>query len=221
MIPIGSNILTDAPAGSEQYRSQAGADPDEALVVYFGLVNRSKGLETLLDAFRRILDRGLRARLALVGAVAGDSDATNQAYLAEIDRLIAQHRLGPFVHRTGYLGERDVAGYLTAADVVALPFADGASYRRGSLMAALRLGCAIVTTTPAVEVTTFQDGENMMLILAGDGPALADALHKVIVDPALRARLRAGSARLSSAFEWPQIAQATIEVFDRATRSGA
>ncbi|MBL8131117.1 MAG: glycosyltransferase family 4 protein [Anaerolineae bacterium] len=215
LIPIGSNILSGAPADREVFRRRTGITADEALIAYFGLVNTSKGLDVLLRACRRLLDRGIRARLALVGAVAGDSDPSNLAYTREIEALIVNLHLEDTVFRTGYLPEQDVAGFLAAADLVALPYADGASYRRGSLMAAIRLGCAIVTTHPRVAVPSFQDGTNMRLIPPGDPVVLTDALLNLLGDEALQTRLRAGSARLAQSFDWAQIAQDTAVFFDQ------
>ncbi|MCK6577114.1 MAG: glycosyltransferase family 4 protein [Anaerolineae bacterium] len=217
LIPIGSNILSGAPAAREVFRRRTGTTSDETLITYFGLVNRSKGLDVLLRACRSLLDRGVQARLALVGAVAGDSDPSNHAYSHEIEALIGDLDMEDAVFRTGYLPEQDVAGFLAAADVVALPFADGASYRRGSLMAAVRLGCAIVTTQPRVAVPSFQDGITMRLVPPGDPGALTDALFTLIKDTPLQQRLRAGSARLAQSFDWAQIAQDTAAFFDTVT----
>ena len=43
-----------------------------------------------------------------------------------------------------------------------LPFEDGASYRRSSLIAAIHQGCAILTTEPAHEIETFAHGRNLL-----------------------------------------------------------
>jgi glycosyltransferase involved in cell wall biosynthesis len=102
--------------------------------------------------------------------------------------------------------EEEVGNYLTASDVVVLPFVDGASYRRGSLMAAIRYGCPIVTTNPQVQIPTFIDGENMRLFEAGNSRALANALRDLYQSPELRERLRNGAAQLSQHFDWSQIA---------------
>lgn len=213
LIPIGSNITRADAADPQAWRQQAGALPCDFLIVYFGLVNASKGLDTLLDAVAQLRD--LPIRLALVGAVAGSSDPTNAAYAQQIDAQIERLGLAPLIHRTGYLDDAAVSGYLSAADVVALPFADGASYRRGTLMAALQHGRAVVTTTPAVTVPTFRAGENMCLVPPGDPAALAAALRRLHATPEERARLQAGAAELARQFEWPQIARATASFFAR------
>ena len=215
LVPIGSNILTTAPSDVSYYRHAAGISDHEYLIVYFGLINRSKGIDTLLKAVRLLLDEGLPVRLALVGAVAGASDPTNIAMIQEIEVLIKTLALDAIIHRTPYLQDADVAGYLAAADVVALPFTDGASYRRGSLMAAIRMGCAIVTTIPRFSVPTFRDGVNLSLTPPNDSGALAGALWTILQNGSLRKQLHIGAKALATAFEWDPIARETTHFFNR------
>lgn len=215
LIPIGSNILSAPSEDSTAIRDAIGVAPDEKLIAYFGLVNRSKGLDTLLTAVRQMLDNGVKVKLALVGAVAGDSDPTNQVYMREIDELIANLNLNTFIFRTAYLQDAEVAAYLSAADVVALPFADGASFRRGSLMAAIRLGCAIVTTEPNVYIPAFLDGMNMWLVPPGDSSALANAIITTLNDQLVQQRLRKNSTALAESFDWSHIARDTTAFFEQ------
>lgn len=218
LIPIGSNIAPRTVI-KESWRAQAGATDDDYLTAYFGLVNRSKGLETLLEAVAQLRD--LPLRLVLIGAVAGSSDPTNATYMNEIDALSERLELAPFIHRTGYLEDAAVSDYLAAADVVALPFRDGASYRRGTLIAAIQHGCAVVTTQPAVPIPAFIDGENLRLVPPDDPSALADALRHLYESPEERARLRAGATALAHRFDWSEIARATADCFARVTGASA
>ena len=47
-----------------------------------------------------------------------------------------------------YLPDNEVAACFGAVDLVVLPFTDGASYRRSSLIAAIHCRRAILTTEP-------------------------------------------------------------------------
>jgi len=211
IIPIGSNIPKTENVDLQVWRSKAGASPDDFLIVFFGLINRSKGLDTLLDSIARL--KGLPLRLAIVGGGAGSSDPTNAATLRDIDAQIERLGLAPIIYKTGYVDETAVSAYLQAADVVALPFEDGASYRRGSLMAALEHGCAIVTTMPSAQVPTFIDGENMLLVPPYDEALLAAALHHLYQSSETREHLKQGATSLAKMFAWSAIAQATLNFY--------
>ncbi|HYO89950.1 MAG TPA: glycosyltransferase family 4 protein, partial [Candidatus Limnocylindrales bacterium] len=151
MIPIGSNIGADAAPAVERTDSTGTFE-----IVYFGLLNRGKGLDQLLEALAGLRSDGLPAHLTIIGS-AGSSDPTNQAYEAELRGKVSELNLSNHVAFTSFLPDAEVHALLQRADAVALPFLDGASLRRGSLMAALRAGCAIVTTTPTVRVEAFSD----------------------------------------------------------------
>jgi len=208
LIPIGSNILNPLEADFDQtaWRSTCGAESGDFLLAFFGLVNRSKGLETLLDSVARLRMDGIPVRLVMVGDV-GTSDPTNVGYSQEIDALIEKLGIRSLVHRTGFLArDEEVGAFLTASDVVVLPFLDGASFRRGSLMAAIHYGCPIVTTRPQVQIPVFVDGDNMLFVCAGSSDVLAAALRRLYEQSSLRERLRGGARKLARLFDWKQIA---------------
>jgi glycosyltransferase involved in cell wall biosynthesis len=208
LIPIGSNILQPLPPDFDlqPWREKAGAWSGDYLLAYFGLLNRSKGLEILLDAMCKLRSENIPARLVIIGDV-GTSDPTNLTYAQEIKSLIDTLYLSDFVVYTGFLeSDQDVGSYLAASDAVVLPFLDGASYRRGSLMAAIRYACPIVTTRPQVQISKFVDGDNMLLVEPGNSEALANALRRLYHSPDLSKELRTGAAEVSHHFDWAQIA---------------
>lgn len=219
LIPIGSNITVEPPPnnGSDTWRAKAGAQSDDFLIAYFGFANRSKGLDVLLDSLAQLRADGVPARLLMIGGRTGSSDPTNAAYADAIDAQIEALGLVQFARWAGYVDETAVAAYLHAADAVALPFLDGASFRRGTLMAAIHHGCAIVTTQPNIPIPEFSD-EQMLFVPPGDKSALAAALRRLYDSPDLRARLRAGARTLAPRFDWAQIACDTTDFFERVCR---
>ena len=221
LIPIGSNIQQPLPDDfdEERWRIQTGANNNDFLIAYFGLFNQTKGIETLLNSVADLRKRRVPVRLLMVGGGLGSGDPTNATYhdslIAEIKRL----GLVAFIHWTGYLqNEAEVGAYLASSDVVALPFTDGASYRRGSLMAAIHYGCAIVSTTPSIEIPAFQNGKNMLLVPSGNQNALTEALDQLRQSPELRAQLQHGASGLKRQFNWSKITQETLVFIDRARK---
>jgi glycosyltransferase involved in cell wall biosynthesis len=220
VIPIGSNIAARPPFGFDRdtWRARYGLAADDLLLAYFGFLNPTKGGETLVRALHRLtLDppAGRTTHLLLIGGQVGSSDPTNRAYLQQIEALIDRLGLSTRVHRTGYVSTDQVSAHLLAADACVLPYEDGASFRRGSLMAALAHGRPIVTTHPRVPLPQLRDGENVLLAPPGDPGALAASVARLAADPALSRRLGQGAAALAQQFTWQRIAARTGELFDR------
>jgi len=216
LIPIGSNIAGQLPAGYARaaWRARWGIAPNEIALAYFGFLNQSKGGEELIEALERLRSAGRAVKLLMVGGKVGASDQTNRAYLARVERKIAAAGLEPYVVWTDYLPSMEVSATLRAADICVQPYRDGASTRRGALLAALTHGMPIVTTQPRLPIAHFRDGENMLLTPAGDADALAGAIAHLADDAELRAHLGAGAAALAAQFSWPAIAAATQAFFE-------
>jgi glycosyltransferase involved in cell wall biosynthesis len=206
-IPIGANVECEPPPGysREAFRSKLGLAAQDLAVVYFGTFNTSKGVDLLLDAFERILAAQPKARLLLLGGAAGASDPTDRLSAAHVQSRIS--RLGATLVRSGWLEPRHVSAYLLASDVALLPYVDGASARRGSLLACAAHGVPIVSTQPAgAEVADYVDA------VAANAQDLSEAVMRAWRDPAA---LRAASTALAERVSWPRIAARHIEVYER------
>jgi glycosyltransferase involved in cell wall biosynthesis len=212
-IPIGANLQPSAAASPERQmaiRRAAGAGEGDLLVAHFGFVNASKGIDTLLRGIHLVTGRGMPVKLMMIGERVGASDPTNYAYLQTIESLAAD--LGISLYWTGYIKEEDSGDYFAAADVVALPFKDGASLRRGSLQAALAFGCCIVTTHPNEDIPEFTDA--LLYIPPDDPTALADAFARLHAEPDLRQRLGQNARAAAAQFRWDQITARILAFYE-------
>ncbi len=214
-IPIGSNIAPAPPAGYDRqaWRAGLGVQSGELLLGYFGFLNPSKGGDTLISALAILADRKAPAKLLLIGGQTGASDATNAVFEAQIQRQILRYDLDQRVLRTGFVETAQVSGHLLACDAVVLPYRDGVSFRRGSLLAALAHGCAVISTEPARGLPELRDGENIRLVPPASAPALVLAVTELLHAPELRARLGQGALQLSSHFHWDVIARRTLDFY--------
>lgn len=218
MIPIGSNISSEPHAARAL---DADTQRDGIQILHFGFINRTKGIETLLYALEHLRESGIKGYLTMLGGRVGASDPTNAGYVQQIENLISKLGLSEAIHWTDYLVDAEVSRFLNSADIVVLPFRDGASYRRGSLMAAIHHGCAIITTIPQLPIAAFQSEENMLLVPPNDPVALAQGIMRIHSDAALALRLREGALTLSAAFDWSEITAETLRFYETVIRGRA
>ncbi len=219
LIPIGSNITTTPPRDYERsaWRAKLGVAENETLLCYFGFLNESKGGEALIRALALVPN----SKLLMIGGQTGASDPTNAAYLARVKKLIGELGLSDRVLWTDYTPPEIVTANFLASDVCVLPYRDGASFRRGTLMAALAHGMPIVTTQGATQATrashlpTLRDGENCLLVPPDDLRALVDAIQRAAASSELRAKIGAAAHALAQHFSWDKIAQQHLELYQR------
>ena len=200
LVPIGSNVCCAPPDGYDRaaFRQSLGIR-DELVVVYFGLLNASKGIDLLLATVEQLTG----AKLLLLGGEVGASDPT--------DRLTATRirgRLGALRHdviRTGWLPREQLSAHLLAGDVALLPFDDGASARRGSLLACAEHCLPIVSTQPAGEEVA-----PYIVACNRDPTELALAIRQLD-----REGQSAHSRALAAQVSWPRIAEAHTRIYDQ------
>jgi len=218
LVPIGSNVAKVCLSRAERrsVRERLGLADKELAVGYFGFVDPWKGVETIVSAFGRLIASGRSARLVFVGGVRAGGPSE---YERVVTAQIADAALERMVVRTGYGSAEETSAYLQALDCIALPFADGACYRHGTLAAAIVHSLPILTTrsvpTPELGLPRLVDGESALLVPPGDERALADGLMALADDAALRVRLAAGAYALAPRFAWDSIAGRHVALYER------
>lgn len=176
--PIPSTIPDDIPPERTLARRQevTAERPDALVVGHFGTYGE---LITVLlrPALNSLLDQRPEVRVLLLGG-------PGQKWRAE---WLAPHPdWSDRVWAPGPLPADTVAEYLRACDLVLLPYPDGASSRRTSLMAALANGVPVVTTVGALSEPLWE-AEQAVAIAAPQ--ELATMVAKLLNDPAARIAL--------------------------------
>jgi glycosyltransferase involved in cell wall biosynthesis len=215
-IPIGSNIKPQlAPDYNRTvWRAALGFQPDDIVIGYFGFLNASKGIDTLLQGVRIARNNKLPVKLLMIGGRTGTSDPVNIVYAQEVDQMVDGLDLHEHIRWTGFVDDQAVSGHLTACDIVALPFRDCTSFRRGSLMAALAHGCAIITTHPQTDVPELISDQQVRMIPAESPTALSIAIEDLGYNPELREDLGHHALELAQQFTWENIAVQTAAYFE-------
>jgi glycosyltransferase involved in cell wall biosynthesis len=150
------------------------------MAVYAGALHPSKGLASLIDAWKPIVARWPNAQLWLVGA--GPDRVRLEA---QIESTGLKSRVVP-------AGSFDsVMELLAAADLFVLPSLDGCM--PVALLEAMAAGLPVVTTDIPGHRDLVTDDETGLLVPPGDPPALTGAISRLLDDPATAHRLGAAA----------------------------
>jgi glycosyltransferase involved in cell wall biosynthesis len=204
-------LLEEEPAlPIVEARQRLSLPPTDPLILFAGLIEPYKGLADLVDAFRLVAAARPAARLVVAGrpnaSVAAHQTALARAGLTDRARFDLR-----------FLPSADLAAYLCAADVVALPYREVTT--SGMLMAARRFGRPVVATAVGDLAALIDDGATGLLVPPADPPALAAALLGLLADPVLAARIGgAGRQEALTRHSWGVAAERTLAAYEAARR---
>jgi glycosyltransferase involved in cell wall biosynthesis len=181
LIPHGVDLGRFRPASPEEraaLRARLGWPAADPVAVYTGRLLRGKGLETLVDAFARLVPHAPNARLVLVGSGEGQALSVEGELKARVEAAGLQGRVA-FTGRVDAVEE-----VLRASDVFVFPSVFEALGI--SLVEAAACGLPAVASRTGGIVDVVDDGMTGRLVPPGDAPAFAGALGDLLADAATR-----------------------------------
>jgi glycosyltransferase involved in cell wall biosynthesis len=176
--------VTAGTTDREETRRRLGLSADTFVVGWVGRMTAVKRTDEVVRVLRKLVDRGVDAKLLLVG------DGPDREALERY-----AHELG-VVKRclfTGY--QEDVARFYTAIDALLLPSANEGT--PVSVIEALAAGRPAVATLVGGTPDVIRDGVDGFLVEPGDSDGLAERLAEIARDPERSAAMgAAGRSRV-------------------------
>lgn len=158
------------------------------------LLLREKGVDVLVEALGRLAARGIDAELHIGGTGAEESALRDQ---------VARLRLQDRVTFHGWVS--DQAGFLSGLELYVMP----SRYETFGIgiLEAQAAGLPVIASACEGPRAVIRDGETGLLVPPGDAPALAEAMARLLADPALaEAIARQGHADCAARHLLPAIA---------------
>jgi glycosyltransferase involved in cell wall biosynthesis len=190
-------------------RAELGLDPAAPLVTQIG-VREPKGNDDVLRAFARVHARRPEARLLLVGARAGKRPP--------LETIVREAGLGRAVTIWGY---RDDVPEILAASQLSVDGSHTGLGITGSLRESLAMETPVVATAVVGNPELVRHGETGLLVPPRDPEALADALLRLLADPAwAKAAGRAGRRLVIERFSTRAKVERLEKLYHRLARRG-
>ncbi len=214
IVPSGFDSGEFWPISKPLARVALGFNPDERIILQLGRIVPRKGVDTVVQAFSRLIHQhGIEARLVVVG---GESDEPDPRVTPELGHLQALVREEAVADRVTFVGRRgrDVLKYFySAADIfVSTPWYEPFGITPVEAMAC---GMPVVGSNVGGIKFTVRDGETGYLVPPKDPEALAERIARLYRNPKLMGVFRRQAIRRANdLFTWSKVARAMAVLYE-------
>jgi glycosyltransferase involved in cell wall biosynthesis len=211
IIPLGVNIPDSLPSKGET-RNSLGIPSNVPLLLFMSRIDPKKGLNFLIAAAEKLIEKGLKFHFVLAG-----SNPQDPVYEEKIKQQITNSSLGQYTTITGFVKGELKLGLLQDADLFILP-----SYYENFGIAVAE---AMAVGTPVIISKGVYIWPDVQSYLAGwvtnlDINDLTDAIESAILTSEERAK-RGENARqlVEDKYSWSAIAQQVIQGYIKSSSS--
>jgi glycosyltransferase involved in cell wall biosynthesis len=186
------------------------------VICSFGLLNRAKGLEAVIEAMPKIVAACPRAFYLILGVtdpetLAEEGEAYRESLAALAARLgVADHVR--FINR--YFERGELMEHLRACDLCVTPYTEKDRVSSGTLALALA-GVGAVVSAPYLYAHEVLDHGRGLLAPFDDSGALADASLRFLTDPGFQEATRRTAFEWARQCSWPNVAKQYLELYSQ------
>ena len=202
VVPHGVDPEVFNPLATASSIDGAGDDP---VVGFVGQLDERSGIQPLVEAFLKVRIRTGNARLM----VAGDGPLRNW-----LEGYASGARIADAVHVNARGSYDALPGLINRMDVATLPYPDRGDFYHSParLFEYLAMGRAVVASNIGQIPHVICNEHNGLLVEPGNVDQLAEALHRALEDPKLRARLGTAAAQTVRAHTWISNAKKLVAI---------
>ena len=174
-------------------------------ILFIGRLEKRKGLDYLLEAYKRVKPEMPNSRLIVVGP--------GIRLRNKYEKRVRRNGLKDVVF-VGYASFRDLPRYYKTADIVCCPAIGWESFGI-VLIEAMAVGKPIVASNIEGYASVLSDGVEGLLVPPKNVEKLAEALISLMSDESLRHQLGANGWHRATEYSWESVAQRVLDYYVR------
>jgi glycosyltransferase involved in cell wall biosynthesis len=187
------------------------------VLLTFGLISRNKGLETVIKALPKIVEKHPDIMYVVLGNThPGVIKNSGEEYRDHLKSLAAQLNVTKhlsFINK--FVSEEELVNYLSAAEIYVTPYLNEAQITSGTLSYAIGAGAAVVST-PYWHATELLADNRGRLFEFKNADALADVVNELLDQKRVLNELKENAYAYGLHLRWPVIGAEFIKVAQEA-----
>jgi glycosyltransferase involved in cell wall biosynthesis len=191
-----------------------------SVVLTFGLLSPSKGIEVMIDAMPSILEQCPDAVYVVLGAthpnlVRDQGEAYRESLMTRVRELGIEDHI---VFLDQFVDQATLLEFISMCDVYVTPYLNEAQMTSGTLAYSFGLGKPVVSTPYWHARELLADGRGT-LVAFGDAPGTSSAIAQLLTDKPRRQAMRELAYAASRPMTWQRTAERYMSTFADARQS--
>lgn len=188
-----------------------------SVILTFGLLSPSKGIEVMIDAMPSILKRRPDAVYVVLGAthpnlVRDQGEAYRESLTARVRELGVEDHV---VFLDQFVDQATLLEFISMCDVYVTPYLNEAQMTSGTLAYSFGLGKPVVSTPYWHARELLADGRGI-LVSFGDAVGIGREIAELLIDAPRRQAMRKRAYATSRSMTWERTAERYITTFEHA-----
>ena len=183
----------------------------------YGLISRGKGVEYAIQALPSLVEKHPNILYLIIGETHPEvRKHEGESYRMSLIRLVEQLGLKNHVgFHNRFLTKRELIRYLQATDIYITPYIGPNQISSGTLVYALGVGRAVVSTPYLHAKEVLSHGRGLFCEFKNPD-SIANEVTKLLENDKLRREMEKKAYRYSRNFTWPKVAQKYADIFKQA-----